>query len=116
MKYSQSDYDNLVAVVGESLDNPHLALRDQVEKAFEPFREPKPARIRSHIGNDDVFRFVELTDAVKARLGPTAGVNPEYIMNKLLEQQDANQGEYDFICKNIMKLIADAAPEIEGEL
>ena len=115
MKHTQEEYDALVEIVGESLDHPELGIRDKVNDAYKPFREPKPARIRSHIGNNEVSRSVELTDAVKARLGPTAGVSGSK-MEKILTSPTGFTSDITKKINSILKLIAGAAPPIDGEL
>ena len=120
MKHTQEQYDALVEIVGESLDNPHIALRDSVERAFKPFRKPKPARvghlfIEAGIVNKEHTPAVELTDAVKARLGPTAGVTT-VMLNSLIDSHNFQYGNTSLKTTLIRELLAGAVPPIDGDL
>ena len=119
MKHTQEQYKQLVAKLLDYIDAaPMLGSAkayESLKTEAEKFRESKAARIRSHIGNNEVSRSVELTAAVKARLGPTANIDNRDIISAVYSHKFMT-GKTDDIVEVITELIAGAVPEIDGDL
>ena len=79
--------------------------------AIEPFRKAA-AVIGMMITTRGTVRAVELTAAVKARNGPTAGVDSNDVNAIVIN----GRGDFTNRAGAIMQLIADATPDIEGDL
>ena len=132
MTNTQQEYDELLEKLfawEDWLDNHYSEyhqsqqskeLKDELDK-FRP--KPKPARVGNITvrASDGVMmlkgepfscldRLVEYTEPVKERLGPTAGVNRLNLSILISEEYAITKGKMD----EIMQLIADAAPEVEG--
>ena len=122
MEYSKEDVDRLIDAVGSIVvtgaTNPGVAFRRLADlgEAYKPFGKPAQVGEVTKItvyGEDNVcdFKAIELTDAVKSRLGPTAAVD----INRILDLFDMNLSNNTFAAE-VMQLIADAVPPIDGEL
>ena len=123
MKYSNEDVDRLIDAVRYALNNPGMGHLRKVTNAFAPFREPtKPARIIYLPNNCHVISsegegtpFIECTDAVKSRLGLTAGVST-LALNNAIDSHKFQFGNTNDKTRCIQALYANTAPDIEGEL
>ena len=128
MKYSKEEYDELVAAVGAIVNDMAcdigVALRrlSNLKDAYEPFVKPKPARVGImgvdvHDRGDlcQEVKAIELTDAVKLRNGPTAGVDI-YMMTATIKLMMSNYRTAEDIGEAIAMRLADTAPSIESEL
>ena len=122
MKYSKEDVEQLIAAVRYALNNPGMGHLEKVTNAFVPFREPKPARIIYLPNNCHVISsegegtpFIECTDAVKSRLGLTAGVST-LALNNAIDSHKFQFGNTNDKTRCIEAIYANTAPDIEGEL
>ena len=120
MEYSKEDVDRLIEaplVWFEPASCVQAEASKALQEAIEPFRKPKPARILQYGEGVDgrlSHAYVQATDAVKARLGPTGGVSFDTIHDIILN--GGAQYSARTMAGRIAKLIADAAPDIDGEL
>ena len=116
MKHTQEEYDALVNSMLIHLDGATCDSWKAVKVCMEPFRETKPARISTYAFDyANPTRIIELTDAVKARLGPTANIDNRDIISAVYSHKFMT-GKTDDIVEVITELIAGAAPPIDGEL
>ena len=102
-------------------ENQQSSQSRELKYELDKFRpKPKPARVgeiswftANSKGEMVPTEVVELTDAVKERLGPTAGVDRPTLVSKIaiIRHMDKQTGEMADV---IMQVIADAAPEVDG--
>ena len=121
MKHTQEEYDALIKAMLIHLDVATCDNWKAVKGCMEPFRELKSARIGLlACNNDDYINItervgIELTDAVKTRLGPSANIDTLDLISAV-NSHKFTAGNTNNKVEVITELIANAAPEIEGEL
>ena len=123
MEYSEEDVERLIDVVTNLVTSTDekTSWYDELVSAVEPFRKPKPARVRQYsfqrkVCDDTEYKYVvEITDAVKARNSPTAGVSTLSIDN-LMDYPEFRNNNTAGQTRMIQELIARSAPDIEGKL
>lgn len=91
---------------------------DKVKELAKPFLPSKPRVGQMHVGWEEELHIeinvpaIELTDAVRTRLGKTGGVDRDALVEKFRRSPAVCQGNEQTCADIAMSAIADAGVEI----